>query len=130
MNWIAGRYTTFALMLIGAALTSALAVHSSRAWLWAAVPFVLLSLLGVYDLLQTRHAIRRNYPVLGNLRFLFELIRPEIRQYFLEDDTHASPFSRAQRSIVYQRAKQDIDKRPFGTQEDVYGDRYEWINHP
>lgn len=89
MNWIAGRYTTFALMLIGAALTSALAVHSSRAWLWAAVPFVLLSLLGVYDLLQTRHAIRRNYPVLGNLRFLFELIRPEIRQYFLEDDTHA-----------------------------------------
>lgn len=129
MNWIAGRYTTFALMLVGAALTSALAVHSSRAWLWAAVPFVLLSLLGVYDLLQTRHAIRRNYPVLGNLRFLFEFIRPEIRQYFLEDDTHAAPFSRAQRSIVYQRAKQDIDKRPFGTQEDVYGDRYEWINH-
>ena len=98
-------------------------------WLCAAVPLALLAALGVYDLIQTRHAIRRNYPVLGNLRFLFEFIRPEIRQYFLEDDTQAAPFSRAQRSIVYQRAKREIDKRPFGTQEDVYGDRYEWINH-
>jgi glutamate synthase domain-containing protein 2 len=88
-----------------------------------------LALLGIYDLCQTHHAIRRNYPILGNLRFLFEAIRPEIRQYFLEDDTQTTPFSRAQRSIVYQRAKKQVDKRPFGTQEEVYNDRYEWMNH-
>ncbi|SPU50459.1 membrane protein [Bordetella trematum] len=129
MQWFAGRYTAFALILIGAALTLTLSVVSGWGWLWAAAPLCALALLGIYDLLQQRHAIRRNYPVLGNLRFLFEFIRPEIRQYFLEDDTKAQPFSRAQRSIVYQRAKQEIDKRPFGTQEDVYGDRYEWINH-
>ncbi|WP_144634933.1 FMN-binding glutamate synthase family protein [Bordetella genomosp. 13] len=129
MSWIAGRFTAFALILIGAVVTLALAVAVSAWWLFAAVPLAALAVLGVYDMIQTRHAIRRNYPVLGNLRFLFEFIRPEIRQYFLEDDTQAAPFSRAQRSIVYQRAKEEIDKRPFGTQEDVYGDRYEWINH-
>lgn len=129
MSWIIGRYTTFTLVLLGTLVTLALALWVSISWLWAAIPLALLTLLGIYDLIQPRHAIRRNYPVLGNLRFLFEFIRPEIRQYFLEDDTHAAPFSRAQRSIVYQRAKQDVDKRPFGTQEDVYGDRYEWINH-
>ncbi|WP_459618162.1 FMN-binding glutamate synthase family protein [Bordetella sp. 2513F-2] len=129
MSWIAGRYTAFVLVLTGAVVTTLLAASGSAGWAWAAVPLLMLAALGAYDLIQTRHAIRRNYPVLGNLRFLFEFIRPEIRQYFLEDDTQAAPFSRAQRSIVYQRAKQEIDKRPFGTQQDVYGDRYEWINH-
>jgi glutamate synthase domain-containing protein 2 len=112
MSWLIGRYTAFILVLIGAVATSLLAALRSASWLWAAVPLAVLALLGIYDLVQTRHAIRRNYPVLGNLRFFFEFIRPEIRQYFLEDDTNASPFSRAQRSIVYQRAKQALDKRP------------------
>ena len=129
MRWITNRYTTFTIVLAGAIITTLLAAWHAAGWLLAAIPFWALTLLGVYDMLQTRHAIRRNYPVLGNLRFFFEYIRPEVRQYFLEDDTSASPFSRAQRSIVYQRAKQQLDKRPFGTQEDVYGDRYEWINH-
>jgi glutamate synthase domain-containing protein 2 len=129
MRWITTRYTTLALVLAGAIVATLLSAWHSIGWLWAAIPLWALTLLGVYDMLQTRHAIRRNYPVLGNLRFLFEYVRPEIRQYFLEDDTSAAPFSRAQRSIVYQRAKQQLDKRPFGTQEDVYGDRYEWINH-
>ncbi|WP_019939944.1 FMN-binding glutamate synthase family protein [Bordetella sp. FB-8] len=129
MRWITTRYTTFAIVLVGAVVTTLLAAWHAAGWLWAAIPLGALTLLGVYDMVQKRHAIRRNYPVLGNLRFLFEYIRPEIRQYFLEDDTSAAPFSRAQRSIVYQRAKEQLDKRPFGTQEDVYGDRYEWINH-
>ena len=128
MRWIAGRYTAFLLTLLGTAATAVLSYTASPWWLCAAVPLALLAALGVYDLIQTRHAIRRNYPVLGNLRFLFEFIRPEIRQYFLKT-TRRPRLSRAQRSIVYQRAKREIDKRPFGTQEDVYGDRYEWINH-
>lgn len=98
MRWIAGRYTAFLLTLLGTAATAVLSYTASPWWLCAAVPLALLAALGVYDLIQTRHAIRRNYPVLGNLRFLFEFIRPEIRQYFLEDDTQAAP-SRAQRSI-------------------------------
>jgi glutamate synthase domain-containing protein 2 len=84
---------------------------------------------GARDVRQTRHSVLRNYPVIGHLRFLLEFIRPELRQYFLENDTDAAPFSRQQRSLVYQRAKGDSDKRPFGTQLDVQAEGYEWINH-
>ena len=94
-----------------------------------ALVFAGLSLVGLIDYLQTRQAIRRNYPVLAHFRFFFEYIRPEIRQYFIEADREELPFSRAQRSIVYQRAKGSIDKRPFGTQLDLYEPRYEWMNH-
>jgi glutamate synthase domain-containing protein 2 len=129
MTWFAGRYTLLWLTLLLTVVTVPLTLLHAAAWAWLAIPALALCLVGLNDLMQSRHAIRRNYPILGNLRFLFEFIRPEIRQYFIEDDTHAAPFSRAQRSIVYQRAKQEIDKRPFGTQEDVYSDGYEWINH-
>ena len=85
--------------------------------------------LGWRDTHQTRHAVLRNYPIIGHLRFLLEFIRPELRQYFIESDNDANPFSRTQRSLVYQRAKGDSDKRPFGTQRDVHASGYEWINH-
>ncbi len=85
--------------------------------------------LGLRDTLQTRHSVLRNYPVIGHLRFLLEFIRPEMRQYFIESDNEATPFSRQQRSLVYQRAKGDPDKRPFGSQLDVQARGYEWINH-
>ncbi len=83
MSWFAIRFSTLALVLVGTVCTAMLAVISSLAWLWAAIPLAALALLGLYDLAQPHHAIRRNYPILGNLRFLFEAIRPEIRQYFL-----------------------------------------------
>ena len=83
----------------------------------------------VVDRNQTRSAVLRNYPVIGHLRFLLEYVRPEIRQYFLESDNEQTPFSRQQRSIVYQRAKGAPDKRPFGTQLDQQVAGYEWINH-
>ena len=85
--------------------------------------------LGVHDLLQSHHSILRNYPVIGHLRFVLEFVRPEIRQYFIESDNEAAPFSRSQRSLVYQRAKGESDKRPFGTQLDVQAPGFEWINH-
>jgi glutamate synthase domain-containing protein 2 len=88
-----------------------------------------LSLLGIRDLLQTRHAVLRNYPISAHLRFILEEIRPEIRQYFLESEKDGTPFSRDKRAIVYQRAKMALDKRPFGTQYDVYADGYEWLRH-
>lgn len=89
----------------------------------------LLSAVGALDFFQTRQAIRRNYPIMAWIRFFLESIRPEIRQYFLENDTDKIPFSRAQRSLAYQRAKNIIDKRPYGTQMDVYQSQYEWVNH-
>jgi glutamate synthase domain-containing protein 2 len=87
------------------------------------------TLLGLRDLKQTRHAILRNYPILGHLRFLFEFVRPEIRQYFIESDGEATPFSRSQRSLVYQRAKGEPDNQPFGTHLNVGAQGYEWVNH-
>jgi len=97
--------------------------------LWLAALGAAGLVIGVRDLRQTRHAVLRNYPVIGHMRFLFEWVRPEIRQYFLESDREAVPFSRTQRSLVYQRSKNEPDKRPFGTQLDVQEAGYEWINH-
>src|SRR5262249_50857421 len=88
-----------------------------------------LAVLGTVDLIQTRHAVLRNYPISAHLRFLLEHIRPEMRQYFFEDKTQGQPLSRDKRAIVYQRAKNVLDKRPFGTQYDVYADGYEWLHH-
>ena len=95
----------------------------------AALVCLFLVLLGLRDVRQRRHAVIRNYPVIGHIRYLLEFIRPEIRQYFIESDSEAVPFSRQQRSLVYQRAKAQPDKRPFGTQLDVQEIGYEWINH-
>jgi len=94
-----------------------------------ALLFGALTMLGLRDRLQTRRSVLRNYPVAGHIRYLLEYIRPEIRQYFIEPDNEAAPFSRQQRSLVYQRAKGDPDKRPFGTQRDVHAHGHEWINH-
>ena len=97
-----------------------------------ALPFLIfggLTILGVRDMTQTRHAILRNYPISGHIRFLLEKVRPEIRQYFLETDKDGMPFPRDKRAIVYQRAKRALDKRPFGTRYDVYESRSEWLHH-
>jgi glutamate synthase domain-containing protein 2 len=97
-----------------------------------AVPLVVFgffSVLGLRDFFQRRHAILRNYPITAHLRFLFEKIRPEMRQYFFEDDKDGLPFARDKRAIVYQRAKGALDKRPFGTEYDVYRPQFEWLHH-
>ncbi len=96
------------------------------------VPLALSAIIfaiGLRDITQTRHAILRNYPVMAHLRFFFEKIRPEMRQYFFEADNDGAPFPRDKRAIVYQRAKKALDKRPFGTTLDVYQSNYEWMHH-
>ncbi|MDQ1922694.1 FMN-binding glutamate synthase family protein [Massilia pseudoviolaceinigra] len=129
MSFASPRYLPFLISLIVFAWSLALALQGEGPGWWLAALSGALSAVGIADLAQTRRALRRNYPILAHFRFFFESIRPEIRQYFLEDDTDAKPFSRNQRSIVYQRAKMETDKRPFGTQLDVYEPGYEWINH-
>jgi glutamate synthase domain-containing protein 2 len=122
------RYSAWALCAVGLVLAFIGWMHMGKG-LWLVLAFLALVLLGLRDRQQTRHAVLRNYPVIGHLRFLFEFVRPEIRQYFFEADSEATPFSRQQRSLVYQRAKGQADKRPFGTQMDVTAVGYEWINH-
>jgi len=85
--------------------------------------------LGLYDIVQRKHTIQHLYPVIGHLRFVFESVRPEIQQYFVESDTNGQPVSREFRALVYQRAKGQRDTRPFGTVFDVYRAGYEWVNH-
>ncbi len=128
--WVPIRYTTFCLVLLGTGLFFAAATIWGGAWWWTGYALCLaLSVVGVYDLLQTRHAILRNYPIIGHFRFMLEYIRPEIRQYFIEADQEALPFSRAQRSLVYQRSKGESDSRPLGTLLNVTAQGYEWVNH-
>ncbi|MCB1474302.1 MAG: FMN-binding glutamate synthase family protein [Rhodobiaceae bacterium] len=110
-------------------IVSLLLVGWSNWFLLPAAVFAGLAALGLYDLSQTSHAILRNYPVIGHMRFLFEGIRPEIRQYLIESDQDEEPFSRDMRSIVYQRAKGVEDKRPFGTRQRVYDAGYAWLTH-
>ena len=122
------RYTVFGLAWVGsiASLWGLLVVNMG----WGPfLVFVALTALGCRDMLQRKHSILRSYPVIGHIRFAAEYVRPEIRQYFIEADNESTPFSRAQRSLVYQRAKGEPDKRPFGTQLDVHANGYEWINH-
>ena len=111
------------------ALFSLLGLALSPWFLAPLVVFGFLVALGTYDLIQPRHSILRNYPILGHMRFMFEGIRPEIRQYLIESDQDEEPFSREVRSLVYQRAKGQEDKRPFGTRRRVYDAGFEWLTH-
>ena len=122
------RYATYYACLLLTLLSIGLSVYHPD-WLLGVALFGALSVVGTYDALQRKSTLLRNYPILGHFRYGLESIGPEIRQYFIEGDTAEVPFSRQQRALVYQRAKSVQDTRPFGTQQNVYGADYEWINH-
>ncbi len=107
----------------------ALAYFVSVHWLWPLLLVGPLVAVGISDMVQTRHAIARNFPLLGRSRYIAEWLRPKIYQYFVESDTNGRPFNRIDRSIIYQRAKNEVDTTPFGTQLDTYAEGYEWMNH-
>ena len=122
------RYAAYAAAML-LALVSLLLAQASLAWWWGVGIFGGLALIGTVDLLQKRSTLRRNYPLLAHFRYGLESIGPEIRQYFIERDTEELPYSREQRALVYQRAKNVMDVVPFGTEQNVYDVSYEWINH-
>ena len=97
--------------------------------LWSFLLIIPLILMGIIDMIQTKHAIRRNFPIIGRMRYVLESIRPEIMQYFVETDTQGRPINRIFRTLVYQRSKKVNDTTPFGTQMDVYRSGYEWMDH-
>jgi glutamate synthase domain-containing protein 2 len=122
-----GRYAALSACLLSTA--AAPAVIGGGTGIGVAAVAAALSALGIHDLIQRKHAITRNYPVIGHMRFLIESIRPELRQYLFETDSEKLPFSRTQRSLVYARAKNDPDQRPFGTIADTYAPGYEFMGH-
>jgi glutamate synthase domain-containing protein 2 len=132
LNWIDQRlplrFLAFFAIVVLWVLSALQLVVGQASILWVLLLSALV-IVGISDLQQTHHAILRNYPIIGHLRFLLEFIRPELRQYFIESDNEAVPFSRSQRSLVYARAKGESDKRPFGTQLDVREVGYEWLTH-
>jgi glutamate synthase domain-containing protein 2 len=125
------RFLPFLLaFLLSVAFAIALILFPHTTWLWIGFGIAaLLLLVGVHDMVQTRHSVLRNYPIAAHLRFLLEAIRPEMRQYFFEDEKDGLPFGRDKRAVVYQRAKMALDVRPFGTTYDVYREGFEWVNH-
>ena len=125
---VPSRYLLFSvcvLVLIG----SLILWRDGIAWRIVAVISAALVVLGLIDMAARRHTLRRNFPITVHVRTFFEFFRPMLRQYVVESDTEEVPFSHVQRAIVYQRAKNVEDKRPFGTELDLYADHYEWINH-
>ncbi|MEP1705165.1 MAG: FMN-binding glutamate synthase family protein [Marinobacter sp.] len=123
------RYTLYALSLTGF-IVSLLASAIWGGWFYVVpILFGVLAATGTWDLVQRKRTVSRNYPILAHFRYFLESIGPEIRQYFIQSDTDERPFSREQRTIVYQRAKNVHDKRPFGTQLGMYDEGFEWINH-
>lgn len=117
--------------LIGTLLLIAIAVVGwfDHRYLWAYAVVMPLLMIGIYNVVQTKHTILRNFPILGYARYFFEFISPEIQQYFIERATDGRPFSRQQRALVYQRAKNVGDTVPFGTQLDINAASYEGIRH-
>ena len=124
------RYSAYFIAIFGliASICAGLFLHSNGWWILV-VLFAALTLLGTWDILQTKTTLRRLYPILAHFRYGLESIGPEIRQYFIQRDIEEVPYSRDQRALVYQRAKGVSDVVPFGSELDMYGDRYEWINH-
>jgi glutamate synthase domain-containing protein 2 len=122
------RQKFFLISFIVIALIIACSLMLKHTWwvIYFAGPIIIL---GMFDAFQTKRTIRRNFPIIGNFRYMLEAIRPEIMQYFVETDTQGRPFNRLFRSLVYQRAKNVNDTNPFGTQFDVYRTGYEWLNH-
>ncbi|SHM01322.1 Glutamate synthase domain-containing protein 2 [Chitinophaga jiangningensis] len=99
-------------------------------WVWWLLLLLLpIVIMGILDMMQTRHAIIRNFPVLGRMRYWMEAMRPKVHQYFVESDIDGRPINRIDRSTVYQRAKRELDSQPFGTQFNVYAEGYEWMAH-
>ena len=119
-------FILYSLLILLILITLSIYHHS---FVWLLVPFFLLVGIGFYDMYQTQHTLRRNFPLFGRVRWILEALRPPIRQYFIESDIDGVPISRMLRGLVYRRSKKEVDTLPFGTKMDTYEPGYEWIGH-
>jgi hypothetical protein len=122
------RWIVLAAVAVAGASCVVLAAWDVR-WLWPLVVIGPALAVGVWDVVQGEHAVRRNHPIVGHFRYLLEDLGPEMHQYFVESNTDGEPFDRDQRSKAYQRAKGALDEKAFGTEIDVYAEGYAWLGH-
>jgi len=129
MEFVWGRYSGLFYTVVGTFLFIGVGVLFGSFWFLLAAGFLFLFLVGLSDYLQKKRAVLGNFPLMGRFRFIFEAIRPELRQYFWEADSDELPYSRNQRAMVYQRSKQILAARPFGSDENQYLEDFNWLNH-
>jgi glutamate synthase domain-containing protein 2 len=128
MSSLFSRWSVLIFCLVAAWASVAVGMHWAPA-LWAFAIFGPLSVMGIADLLQKKHTLWRNFPIMSRVRWIMDELRPYIRAYVVESDLEGTPFNRDQRALVYQRAKGDEDAHPFGTEQNVYDGQYEWFSH-
>ncbi|MCB0466303.1 MAG: FMN-binding glutamate synthase family protein [Aequorivita sp.] len=118
------RFTFIALFII-------VIITCTAVWpIWGfSILGILIFGIGIYDITQKKHSILRNFPVLGHMRFLLEMIGPEIHQYFVESDTDGKPIDKNHRTYIYERSKLEKETHPFGTELNVEEEGYEWMEH-
>jgi glutamate synthase domain-containing protein 2 len=124
-----GRNLLLITALLACALLLGFGLDRNRELLWGLVIAVPIAALGLFDLFQTHHSLRRNFPLTARVRWLFEWLRPFLRAYIVESDLDGRPFSHDDRELVYARAHAAEDAHPFGTELDVYSGEYEWLAH-
>ena len=129
LEFVWGRYSGLFYTGLGVVFFSALSFLFGSFWLLFSLGLLFLFLVGVSDYTQKKRAVLGNFPLMGRFRFIFEAIRPELRQYFWEADSDELPYSRNQRSMVYQRSKRILAARPFGSDENQYLEDFNWLNH-
>ena len=128
MDYLFGRFSLVTYTVTGSIAFAALGLVNAMFFI-PAVVLGALGLLGISDYTQKKRAVLGNYPLIGRFRFIFESIRPELRQYFWESDSDELPYSRNQRAMVYQRAKGIMATRPFGSDQNMYAENFNWLNH-
>jgi glutamate synthase domain-containing protein 2 len=128
LEYLTRRYFLFNLVIVAIFILLIVGCYSP-AYFWGLLITIPLLMLGVWDLLQSKHNLLHNYPITGHFRWMLEGVRPQIHQYIVESNTNGKPFNRDDRTVVYERAKKQGGLKPFGTEVDVYSNDYRWINH-
>ena len=129
MEFVWGRYSGLFYTGVGSLFFVGLGILFGSFWFFFTAVLIFLFLVGLSDYAQKKRAVLGNFPLMGRFRFIFEAIRPELRQYFWEADSDELPYSRNQRAMVYQRSKQILAARPFGSDKNQYLDDFNWLNH-
>ena len=131
MDWIFGRYSviTYSFLVVLVCIFEVETGNQTPFVITTGLVFLSLFLFGIYEYLQKGSGVRANFPILAQPRYFFERVRPELRQYFWEDDDDEVPYSRNQRDMVYQRSRSILAVRPLGTIKNLYEEDYDWLNH-
>ena len=123
-----GRYSFLVYTAIVSLFTLVFSFYFKFFFVIFFISFILF-LISLKDFLQKKRSILSNFPLLGRFRFFLESIRPELRQYYWESDDDEVPYSRNQRTMVYERSKNEGGVRPFGSLQKFYENDFVWLNH-